>query len=70
MSKVKSIRNENIKSEYHYGLGNVLARKHGISRQRIHQIMKLPTEASPDEKISPFRKFYEGFIKKLFNKGG
>lgn len=67
-------RNQAIRAEYRYGLGTLLAKKHGITRQMIHIIINESdlsdlSRASQDAKISPFRKFYDGFLKKLFNRG-
>lgn len=44
--KEKIERNEQIRQEYHKGLGTILGNKHGITRQMIHEIVHRPHQKS------------------------
>ncbi len=42
--KEKTARNDQIRREYHKGLGTILGDKHGITRQAIHEIVHRPSQ--------------------------
>ncbi len=67
--KEKTARNDQIRQEYHKGLGAILGDKHGITRQAIHEIVHRPSQKPCGEQQDSLLHRWVDWVKKII-KGG